>query len=135
MSDEMTLPVKSLQFGDGYEQLARHGMNDPEVFWNVTVIINSAADNNTLMAFLLDVGQDKPFQWQSPRNLSKRDYWIVGGISGTKRNGGGSEPIFFTRSMRFRGIVRPEDEIFCSTTYSLPSLIIAPSNTTYYFLP
>jgi phage-related protein len=135
MSDAWTVPSKITQFNGGDRQAAKVELVRPIEMWDITVIINDAIDSRALTLFIQSHGQFTPFEWQSPRDSSPQRYRLIGGISSVTRNGGGSEPIFFTRSMRFRGIVRPEDEIFCSTTYSLPSLIIPPSSTTYYFLP
>lgn len=102
MSDTFTLPTQKVQFGSGVPQLAKSGLQRPIEVWNVDVAYPNLATGLVLDEFLGLVKQSKIFQWQSPRDLIPQNYRIMGDVSGTVRNGGGSLPIFFTRSMRFK---------------------------------
>lgn len=134
LADTLNLPSKILQLGDGYEQLRSDGLNGSTEIWDVTVILPDSARSDILQAFLIDHGQYKIFQWQSPRDKKPQDYRILGKASGTKRNGGGAEPIFFTRTMQFKGLPKKIDVPLTSTTYSFPgSIATFPVSTTYNF--
>jgi phage-related protein len=95
-------PGTNFQLGDGYEQNRLNTLSTPETIWDVKVVFTTSTELQTLQAFLLSVGQHKPFQWKSPIDTVPQDYQIVGKVSGTKRNGGGAKPLFFTRTMQFK---------------------------------
>lgn len=96
------MPARILQFGDGCEQTGLAGLSSQQTTWDVEVIIASAADDALFNAFLLEHGQHRSFEWQSPRDTALQLYRITGDISSTRRNGGGSKPVFFSRRMQFK---------------------------------
>jgi len=102
LPDTTIYPSRSLQFGDGYEQLGSSGLDRAIDTWDITVAFDDAATATILDDFLIEHGQHKLFQWRSPRDLCSQNYQILGRVSSTKRNGGGSKPVFFTRQMRFK---------------------------------
>lgn len=102
ISDRLRMPARVLQFGDGYEQAALAGLNRQQTTWDVEVIISNSVDDITLNTFLKSVGQHKSFTWQSPRDTVPQLYRITGDVSSTRRNGGGSKPVFFSRRMQFK---------------------------------
>lgn len=102
MPDAMKLPSRVLQFGDGAEQTASDGLNRSIEIWDVTIIISDAPSSVLLQNFLIEYGQHKSFEWKSPRDSSFKNYRITGSVGGTTRNGGGSKPVFFTRTMQFK---------------------------------
>jgi phage-related protein len=102
IADSVQLPSNILQFGDGYEQLSANGLNRINQVWDVEVAFPDVVTANILQAFLMEHGQHKTFEWQSPRDAYPRSYRILGAIGGTVRNSGGkTSRIFFTRRMRF----------------------------------
>lgn len=139
ISDQFRTPARVLQFGDGYEQVAANGLNRSIETWDVDVVIADATVSNQFQAFLIEHGQHKTFEWQSPRDDYPQKYRIVGDVGGFSRNGGGSKPVFFTRKLKFKRIggtvIRPvqnvsiflesasgfEDEFLQSLTISLGS--------------
>lgn len=135
MADSYLVPSVILQLGDGYEQVRCHGLSRTQEFWDVTVVFDSPIAGNALQSFLIEHGQHEKFQWQSPLDEEVRDYQIVGAVSGTKRNGGGDKPVFFTRSMKFRGIPIPLVlPVLGSTTYFFPAAkSVNLVSTTYSF--
>lgn len=102
MSDRFRMPARVLQFGDGYEQTGLAGLSRQQTTWDIEVIISSAAQDALFNSFLLEHGQHKSFTWQSPRDTSPQLYRITGDVSSTRRNGGGSKPVFFSRRMQFK---------------------------------
>jgi phage-related protein len=97
ISDEMSLPSIILTYGDGYKQRRQDGLNLPRTIWNIECPLAKKTDALTLQAFLIDVGNSKPFLWQSPRDTKPEFYYIVGKIGGQYRLGGGSKPDFFCK--------------------------------------
>lgn len=102
MTDRFRMPTRKLQYSSGVALLAPFGLRRPIEEWDVQVIINSTVDDNILQSFIETVKQSTFFQWQSPRDTLPTDYRIVGNVSGTRRNGGGGEPVFFTRQLKFK---------------------------------
>lgn len=102
MSDRLRMPARILQFGDGGEQTALDGLNRQHTTWDVEVIIASSIQDALLNTFLQENGQHKSFTWQSPRDTFPQPYRITGDVSSTRRNGGGSKPVFFSRRMQFK---------------------------------
>lgn len=134
LADSLILPSKILQFGDGYEQLMSDGFNSPIEVWDVITVLPNSTASDLLQTFLIDHGQDKIFTWRSPRDKTPQKYRIKGKVSGTRRNGGGSKPVFFTRSMQFESLPKDLSVALTSTTYSFPSHIKSlPTSTTYSF--
>ncbi len=132
ITDNFVMSVRRLQFGDGYEQTAKSGLNNrPIERFEVEVVIADSIENQIFQNWLIEYGQDKPFEWQSPRDAIPRLYRIDGSVSGFKRNGGGRLPVFFTRKLTFKRYYNPVDlPIFLipsSVTYSLQSFVILPS--------
>jgi phage-related protein len=124
--DSMTLPSSILQFGDGYEQLSSNGLNAISERWDVEVAFPDVVAANILQRFLVDHGQHKLFEWQSPRDSSPSSYRILGQVSGTVRNSGGNSKIFFTRRMTFE---KATDAIEPSASIQLLTISLSSTNS------
>jgi phage-related protein len=132
INDELSMPVRMVQFGDGYKERAPNGLNRPREIWSVEVAYASDVAGANLQAFLVEHGQHKPFQWQSPRDSSPQNYCILGGVSGSFRRGGGDKPKFFTRSMKFE---RVWDAIVTTAPVAiLPSVSVVASGMTGWII-
>lgn len=133
LSQQISIDTKSLQFGDGYEQLSRPGLNLNSETWTVMVVIDRAADSALLDDFLIEHGQFKSFNWKSPCDDELQLYKIDGAIGDTNRNGGGSKPVYFTRQIKFRGERKQKIEPVRSVTYydRFSVYDIQSQNTTY----
>lgn len=104
ISDTFAMPSRVLQFSSGASQADKDGLARPIEIWDIEVVFTSDSDNLLLETFLDTVRQHVVFQWQSPRDAAEQNYRIFGPVSSTKRNGGGSKPLFFSRYMRFKRV-------------------------------
>jgi len=133
--DEMSLPSIVLTMGDGYKYRYPDGLNLPKTIWNIECPLDNPSSESSLQAFLKEVGNDKPFLWQSPRDCQPRLYFIMGKIGGRYRMGGGSKKDFFVRTMQFEdanidfGVGCGIQQIF-ATTYLSPAPVILPKALT-----
>lgn len=64
--------IRSVRFGDGYEQRAADGINPLLAKWTVTFENRSEAEANQIMAFLAARGGVESFDWLAPG-----DTWTV----------------------------------------------------------
>lgn len=101
-SDTFVMPTRALQFKSGAREVVKSGLDRPMEVWDIKIVYTDPQTAYDLHEFLGSGDRVVIFQWQSPRDSSPQDYRLMGGISGTKRNGGGSLPLFFTRSMKFK---------------------------------
>jgi phage-related protein len=81
ISSAKSFPGTNFQFGDGYEQNRLNTLSTSETIWDIKVVFTTNTELQTLQAFLLSVGQHKPFQWKSPIDTTPQDYQIIGKVS------------------------------------------------------
>ena len=62
------LRVRTVRFGDGYQQDTRDGLNNKEDSWPVTAS-GPSAEMQPLIDFLDDHGGDVAFLWTPPRGV------------------------------------------------------------------
>jgi phage-related protein len=58
--------VKSMRFGDGYEQRLADGINTQPAVWNLTFANRSNADTSAIHTFLSARGGVESFDWTPP---------------------------------------------------------------------
>lgn len=102
--DSFAMPSRVLRYNLGAKQVAKQGLERPNEVWDISVVFSDTTLGATLQAFLETHMQHVVFQWQSPRDLMPQNYRIFGEVGGTKRNGGGREPVFFMRQMKFKRV-------------------------------
>jgi phage-related protein len=61
--------TKSVQFGDGYKQLAPAGINNKLDTWNLTLPMLSELEVSLVEAFFDNLGQHANFNWTPPRGV------------------------------------------------------------------
>lgn len=59
--------VRKTQFGDGYEQRVRFGLNTNPKEWSLTFAERSDAERDAILAFLDARGGAESFDWTAPR--------------------------------------------------------------------
>ena len=67
--------VRNVQFGDGFSQRLRYGLNQDAKQWNLTWQNISEADSDTIEAFLEARGGAESFDW-SPPDETETYKWI-----------------------------------------------------------
>jgi phage-related protein len=65
-----TYRTKSVQFGDGYRQLAPAGINNKLDTWNLTLPMLSELEVSLVEAFFDNLGQHANFSWTPPRGVA-----------------------------------------------------------------
>jgi len=64
-SGDMTFNVRSIQFGDGYQQVAGNGLNTRSQNWNLT-FTGTEAFIEEIKTFLDERGGTQAFAWEPP---------------------------------------------------------------------
>jgi len=64
--------IRKAQFGDGYAQRTRDGINNNPQVWNLKFENLSAADADAIEAFLEAEGGTTPFNWTPPGKSSAK---------------------------------------------------------------
>tara|TARA_Y100000361_G_scaffold30367_2_gene25202 strand:- start:782 stop:1123 length:342 start_codon:yes stop_codon:yes gene_type:complete len=67
--------VRNVQFGDGFSQRLRYGLNQDAKVWDLTWEHISEADSDTIEAFLEARGGAEDFDW-SPPDETETYKWI-----------------------------------------------------------
>jgi phage-related protein len=67
--------VRNVQFGDGFSQRLRYGLNQDAKVWDLTWEHISEADSDTIEAFLEARGGAEDFEW-SPPDETETYKWI-----------------------------------------------------------
>lgn len=62
--------VRTVQFGDGYSQRLRYGLNTDPKIWRLIFSNRSDAERNNILAFLEARQGTQAFDWTSPRGNS-----------------------------------------------------------------
>lgn len=71
-SKESTPIVRRAQFGDGYEQGARFGLNPLKEVWTLTFSNRDATEADQIEAFFIDKGGVEAFDWTHPGGVAQR---------------------------------------------------------------
>lgn len=67
--------VRSVKFGDGYEQRQKYGINTTQEAWNLTFAQRDQADTEAIIGFFEDAGAVTAFDWTAPGESSAKK-WI-----------------------------------------------------------
>ena len=86
-SQDITYRVKSVQFGDGYEQIGRSGVNSKVVEYSVSWQGLTELEKNSLMSFFDEIAGAQAFNWIPPGESTSAQYKQVGTISLSKPGG------------------------------------------------
>lgn len=64
--------IRKAQFGDGYTQAVRYGINSLDEQWNLTFSKRSLAEADAIEAFFDASSYVEPFDWTPPGESAKR---------------------------------------------------------------
>ncbi|WP_457796646.1 phage tail protein [Methylocystis sp. S23] len=73
-SNKPKVKILKAEFGDGYGQASRDGLNHIRNEFSLTWEVLTPAQANTIEAFLIEHGGDVPFLWTAP-GKSTPDKW------------------------------------------------------------
>lgn len=73
-SKDMTPKVRKIQFGDGYEQRVRDGMNNLPEVWSVRFVNRPIEEIDEIDDFLRNLAGADSFDWTPPRASEARKF-------------------------------------------------------------
>ena len=63
--------VRTVKFGDGYEQRLRYGLRTDFKVWNLTFVYRSDSERNEIINFLSARGGAEQFNWTTPHGETR----------------------------------------------------------------